>query len=143
MTECAVRNSLYPWLAIALILATPLVAIGITFSPTVEMIGVALLLGSAMGLLLVVIQTVRPLLRIRLVSELLMLSALSLLFAVGLGLFYGLGEFLGQPWITIPQMVTFHGWLNGIGFALCGLLGWRLLFPPAAGDGSVLLAQTW
>ncbi|MFN8441257.1 MAG: YndJ family protein [Caldilineaceae bacterium] len=143
VTECQVRNSLYPWIALGVIVATPLIAAGITLSPMVEIVGVAVMFCNAAGLLFVVIQTALPLLQIRLVRELLRISAFSLLLAVGLAILYGTGEFLGQPWLTIPQMVSYHGWLNSVGFALCGLLGWRLLFPPAEGDGSVLLEQTW
>lgn len=143
MTECQVRNPLYPWIALGVIVATPLIAAGITLSPMVEIVGVAVIFCSAAGLLLVVTQSVLPLLQIRLIRTLLRISAFSFLLAVGLGILYGTGEFLEQPWITILQMVSYHGWLNGVGFGLCGLLGWRLLFPPAAGDGSVLLEQTW
>ena len=143
MTEYKVHNPLYPWIALGIIVATPLIAAGITLSPMVEMFGVAIIFCSVTGLLLVVTLSVLPMLQIYLVRELLRISVFSLLLALGLGMLYGTGEFLGQPWITILQMVTYHGWLNSVGFAFCGLLGWRLLFPPAASDGSVLLEQTW
>ena len=137
------RSPLYPWLAAGIIVSTPLIAAGITLSPMVEILGVVLLLASVVGLATVLATQVIAHLTVRLVRELLALSMVSLLMAISLGVVYGLGEFLGQQWITIPQMVTFHGWLNGVGFALCGLLGWRLIFPPAVSDGTALLEQEW
>ena len=42
-------------------------------------------------------------------------------------LVYVIGEAVGRTWIGIPAMAVSHGVLNGLGFSLCGLLGWRIL----------------
>lgn len=31
------------------------------------------------------------------------------------------------PWLGLPQMRALHGTLNAVGFALCGVLGWRMV----------------
>jgi hypothetical protein len=49
----------------------------------------------------------------------------SLLGSMRLVFVYGRGGYLGQGWLTIPQMVTWHGTLNVLGFALPAVLGWR------------------
>ncbi len=43
-----------------------------------------------------------------------------------LKLVYALGEFSAHNWLSVPEMACFHGTINALGFALCGLLGWAL-----------------
>lgn len=40
---------------------------------------------------------------------------------------WAIGEYPLQAFVNIRQMAQFHGVLNAIGFAVCGLLGWALL----------------
>ncbi len=37
------------------------------------------------------------------------------------------GEYPLQAFVNIRQMAEFHGVLNGVGFVVCGLAGWRVL----------------
>ena len=39
---------------------------------------------------------------------------------------YAIGDWLKQDWLLIPRMGSTHGVLNGLGFALPGLLGWLI-----------------
>jgi uncharacterized protein (UPF0548 family) len=39
---------------------------------------------------------------------------------------YAYGTFRATYWLTIPQMIPWHGTLNALGFALPGLLAWHL-----------------
>ena len=55
---------------------------------------------------------------------LLAVSLASLAFGMLLATVYGLGEALEDLLISIPQMADIHGPVNGIGFAVFGLLGW-------------------
>jgi hypothetical protein len=55
------------------------------------------------------------------------ISAVSLAIAMTLVGIYTVGEFTGQYWLVLPQMARFHGTINALGFALCGLLGWALV----------------
>lgn len=43
---------------------------------------------------------------------------------VALSATYAVTDFLKSDALTIPRMATTHGVLNGVGFCLCGLLGW-------------------
>ena len=54
------------------------------------------------------------------------LSSLSVLAGMALAFVYAAGDWLGRGWLTIPRMAGTHGWLNGIGFVLHGLLGWQI-----------------
>lgn len=57
-----------------------------------------------------------------------------LLFAAGASVAAGMifaavwavGEYPLQAFVNIRQMAEFHGVLNAIGFAVCGLVGWRV-----------------
>ncbi|MCB0107388.1 MAG: YndJ family transporter [Caldilineaceae bacterium] len=119
-------NRTYPWFAGGFVLATPLIAVGITLSPLVEVVGVALLATCLVGLALLSYRHVLPMLRNMLAKILLSLAPTAMGVAIALAVIYAIGEFRQQPLLTIPQMVQWHGWLNGVGFTFWGLLGWRL-----------------
>ncbi len=93
----------------------PLIAVGITFSPLVEWLAAWML--ALTSIVLAVNQ-------VRLARPLLVVSGLSLLVGMSLAGVYALAHFLGRSWIGIPEMIPTHGILNGVGFCLCGLLGW-------------------
>jgi len=40
---------------------------------------------------------------------------------------WAIGEYPLQAFVNIRQMAEFHGVLNAVGFAVCGLIGWRVL----------------
>jgi YndJ-like protein len=40
---------------------------------------------------------------------------------------WAIGEYPLQAFVNIRQMAEFHGVLNAVGFAVCGLLGWGQL----------------
>jgi hypothetical protein len=40
---------------------------------------------------------------------------------------WAVGEYPLQSFVNIRQMAEFHGVLNAVGFAVCGLLGWRIV----------------
>jgi len=50
-----------------------------------------------------------------------------------LALGYGLAAYTGSSPLGLPigRMVAVHGSLNAFGFAVCGLVGWRLARPTA------------
>ena len=50
------------------------------------------------------------------------LSLSALLVTMSIALAYSLGRFTGWWSLSLIQMVQWHGWLNAIGFAFCGLL---------------------
>lgn len=116
----------YPWAAAGFVAATPLVAVGITLSPLLEIVGVVLLASSLVGLAFVLYRAVLPTLTDRWAKSLLACAPLAMLAAITLAVIYGIGEYLQVQLLTIAQMVQWHGWLNAVGFVFCGLMGWRL-----------------
>ncbi|MDA1166574.1 MAG: YndJ family transporter [Planctomycetota bacterium] len=102
----------------------PVVAVGITSSPTVEIIGV--LLAVLVVLLfcaeLVVMSNSRQ--RSRTSRLLLALASASGVFAIGLAAYYGLSEYTRNTWILIPTMIRWHGVLNSVGLIGGSILAW-------------------
>lgn len=100
---------------------TPLLAAGITFTPWLELVG-ALLLAASLGWTAVqVLRLVVP--RARAGRALLAVSAVSILCGLGLAVAYAWGQAV-TPVVSLAQMARWHGTLNALGFAVCGLLGW-------------------
>jgi hypothetical protein len=108
----------------AIILGVPLVGVGISLSPHLEVTAAMLL---AIGCILLSVRQVQAALLSRdaTIVTLLGVSSLALLSGMALAMIYALGEFTGQPWLTIPTMIRTHGLANAFGFALCGLIGWN------------------
>jgi hypothetical protein len=112
----------------AVVVAGPaLIAVGISFSPLIEVVAVGgfTLAVTALGAL--VVRRVVPGRR-SLQAVPLALSALALPVSMALALAYGVGAFTGSTLagVSLSRMVLVHGSLNAFGFALLGLLGWRL-----------------
>jgi hypothetical protein len=126
------RPALWPLfrlVAAGVIAGIAMVATGITlarYTPVVEVAAALIFAASMLTLALLMLLAVVPTTRGRLAQTLLVVSAASLVVTMLLAAFYALGSFLGMPLIGIPRMVELHGWLNAVGFALCGLLGWTL-----------------
>lgn len=116
----------YAWAAGGFVAATPLIAIGITLSPLLEMAGVVLLAASLVGLTLLLYRAVLPAVLDPLAKCLLAVAPLAMLVALSLAVIYAIGEYRQVQLLTIGQMVQWHGWLNALGFVFCGLWGWRL-----------------
>ena len=111
--------------------ALTLIAVGISFSPLVEVVAVGAftLAVAAFGLLTLV--RVVPSLDL-LPAALVAISALALPASMVLALGYGVAAFSGTNplGLSIGRMVTLHGSLNAYGFALCGVVGWRIAAAP-------------
>jgi len=109
--------------------STLLLAIGITWSPPLELASAWLLAFAAgcVGVWQVIAAWNRAMENCsgRRGAGLLLISSASLLCGLGLAAIYAWGEFRGPPLLSIEQMIPTHGLLMSVGFALCGLLGWR------------------
>jgi hypothetical protein len=125
-----------PWMAAAslVVAGPPLVAVGITASPVVEVMSAALLAGGLGLLALLVLGLVASQSRPRWAGALLAVAVLANMTAMGLAVAYALGEYTGQGWLDIGQMVSTHGWLNAAGFGLLGLVALQALSAPRAQD---------
>jgi YndJ-like protein len=128
----AVRPALWPLfrlVAAGVIAGIALVAAGITlarFTSVIEVAAAVLFAVSMLSLAALVLFVVVPATRGRLAQALLVVSAASLVVTMLLAGGYAVGRFVGTPLIDIPRMVQIHGWLNALGFVLCGLLAWTV-----------------
>lgn len=106
-----------------------LIAVGITFSPVIEILAVALFTVAVAGFAALVLLRVVPRLP-RLPAVLLAVASVTLFFTMALALLYGYSAYPTthtalpgtEELVTIPWMVRLHGTMNAFGFALPALL---------------------
>jgi hypothetical protein len=106
-------------------LGPPLVAVGITFSPRVEVLSAITLALGVLGMAVVMLAgaTRAALAERRPAAGLgIAFSGLCLFVTMALAVGYATGEFTGAQALPIPTMVRLHGLLNVLGFATVGLL---------------------
>lgn len=108
------------------------IAIGISFSPLIEVLavgGFTVAVAVLGGYITVRVVPERP----RLQGVLVVVSSLVLPMSMVLALGYAIGTFTGISLLelSISRMITLHGALNTFGFALLGTVGWRLAVPRA------------
>lgn len=123
------KPSLYPafcLFGIGLVLGTPIVALGIAATPLVETLGVVILATSAFGLGVLGL-LFAPSLPDRQGVVMLMISSVALCAAMAWAFAFNLGPQLGWAGPDIIGMIPRHGWIQAVGFALVGILGWRRL----------------
>jgi hypothetical protein len=123
------------WLVPILAVSTVLLALGITFSPMLE-VAAALLLAVTAGLVAIAQLKVAVLVGRPAVMTMLAVSSVSLLSGMALAGVFACGEYLapslgltpysGGGWLDVPSMIRLHGLTLAFGFALAGLLGWQL-----------------
>lgn len=122
-------------LALVVLLGPAFIAVGISFSPTIEVLavgGFTVAVAILGGYVALRVAPGQPTLQRVLVS----VSALALPVSMVLALGYGVAMFTGfDLGVTIGTMVTLHGSLNAYGFALLGAVGWRLAVPRAGRVG--------
>ncbi|MBZ6495130.1 YndJ family transporter [Natrinema longum] len=104
-----------------------LIAIGITFSPLIEVVAVVAFTAGVVGFALRTLRDVVPTVA-RLPGLLLAVAALSLCWTMALALAFAYASLPGTAvLVTIPEMIRWHGSVNAFGFALPALLAFRLL----------------
>lgn len=102
-----------------------LVALGITFSTTIELISVVLYVIAIYGLFLMTCRTSLPVLQ----GILIRLSIGTVCFTILWSLLYAFGNFTGNILVGIPDMLTFHGMFNCIFFGTFTIIGWAVQVP--------------
>jgi hypothetical protein len=112
----------------------PLLAAGITLSPTLEVVAATLVVLALSSLAVLTLARIVP--RLHGAARLLLaISSVSALAAMACALAYAVGQFTGTGIFSLAGMARIHGPLNALGFALAGLLGWsaapRNLAPPS------------
>jgi hypothetical protein len=119
------RSRLARIAGLGLVGSTPLLAAGFVFSPILKAVAVGILCVSVIGLALGQLSQVPKLPNAR-AKALLTASSLAVVAGMVLAGIYEHGFYTGRAWLSIPQMAWSHGLLNGAGFSLCGLLGWKM-----------------
>nr|WP_174731843.1 YndJ family transporter [Mesobacillus harenae] len=101
----------YTPVASLFIVSPLLVAVGITYSKMIEIASVSLYVGCLYLFSIAAIMKFRT-------NWWIVASAAVLLFTMSLSFLYAIDM------VAIPEMIQYHGWINGIGFALIGLIGY-------------------
>jgi hypothetical protein len=125
-----VGDRVYRPLAAVVLVGPALIAVGISFSPVVEL--------AAVGAFTLAVAALGGYVAVRVASQraraqrvLLRAAALALPVSMALALGYGVGAYTGNPpfGLGLSTMVTLHGSLNAYVFGFFGLIAWRLSVP--------------
>lgn len=129
------RDQWSKFVLLAVLIGVPLVALGITTTqiggPREFELAAAIVLAGA-GITLGAIHMRLGWNMRRLVGVLMSISGLSLIVALGWSALYASGQYGLIPRIEIPFMVHWHGAINAVGAALCGLFAWHLIITKGA-----------
>jgi hypothetical protein len=115
--------------SVGVISGIALVAVGITFSPAIE-VAAALILATSLGTVALLALSTIPALPTA-AKALIAAASLALIAGMALAGVYAVGVFSGADWLAIPQMVQVHGAANACGVIL-GLIGWGIVRPGIA-----------
>jgi hypothetical protein len=123
-------GALYRPLAGVVAVGPAIIAVGISFSPVVELLAVGVFTAAVAVLGGYIALRIAPTRR-RPQAVLLAASALALPVSMLLALAYGVTSFTGRGFagLSISRMVSLHGTLNAFGFGLLATVGWRLSVP--------------
>ena len=119
--------------ALSVPLGTLLVLLGYFVDDWAELAGALVLTAGMWAVALAVWREPRTTAPDRVTRALLGTSAAVLVATMLLALSWALGEATGIPHPSLTWMAATHGLGNALGFALCSLLAWHRLRPPAAG----------
>jgi hypothetical protein len=117
-------GKLFPLIVVALIVAMPLVAAGITFSPLLGLAGTLLLSTGLVLLAVLTINRVLPAITSLSARVMLVVGAVSSCVAMVLACLYSYSLVAHILILRIPTMALTHGLLNAFGFATCSLVAW-------------------
>lgn len=120
-------NRAFKLVPLGIIAGTPLVAAGITLSPTLALIGTVMISVALVILSVLVVGWILPTIQSLPAWILLLVSSASTLPAMVLACAYAYSIVFHRLIIDIPQMAKTHGIANAFGFALCGLTAWALI----------------
>lgn len=120
------RGRLYNCIAIIIVTAPLLVALGIAFSRIIEILSVILYIIAIYALFLLLFRIRMPFLQ----AVLFGIAIASLCFTILWSLLYAYGNVTGTPIVTIPNMLQFHGFYNCVVFGTFTVLTWSMKIPP-------------
>jgi hypothetical protein len=116
---------------VGVVMAVPLVAIGITATqatgePLLECVAALLMASAGMLTGCLYFRLARQRAWSPLVRGLWAVASFSLIASMMLAAAYGLRFYIPIPWLDIRWMRAWHGTANALGFGLAGLVGWKL-----------------
>lgn len=124
----------YAAVALGVVAGPPLLAVGITISPALELAAAVILAAGAVGYAALALARLVPRWRAPLAARaLLAASAAALLVSMGAAVLYAVGEATGEPLVALGAMVRVHGAVNAYAVLLPGLLAFALAPPPSRG----------
>lgn len=122
------QSFLYKLVTAIILLSPMIVAVGITFSRWLELISVIIYIIGIYGLILLAFQAQFS----KSIQKWFIRASFGALgITIGFSFLYALGNVWGLFTVTIDFMLRFHGVLNCVVFALCGIIGWSLITPPS------------
>ena len=123
MSEASPRASAVMVAAVAG--APPIVAAGFTLAGPLQIVGAVVLTAGLFMLADLTRRHLLPTIDDGGARALLAVSAIAVLVPMVLAVQWAVGWNYGTPALSIPVMARTHGVVNAIGFALCGVWGWR------------------
>ncbi|BAC12686.1 hypothetical conserved protein [Oceanobacillus iheyensis HTE831] len=105
------------------------IAIGITISRVVEFFFVGVYAISLWGYTYYLVFRLYNVVKNKLAYILLSISSLTLIMTMLFASIYGFGRMISIDFVTIPQMVDYHGIANAFIFVFLGVVGWLIAQP--------------
>ncbi|MED3628440.1 YndJ family protein [Bacillus subtilis] len=120
------HRMLYSWITWVILLSPLLIALGITYSKTLDVIAVSIYM-AAIYLHAFLVFTAA--FRTKTGTFLIRLSSAVLMITIAFSMIYSFGVFRQEVTLTINQMIWIHGFVNAFGVILPALIGWRIEDP--------------
>ncbi|MBU8677209.1 YndJ family protein [Bacillus subtilis] len=120
------HRMLYSWITWVILLSPLLIALGITYSKTLDVIAVSIYMAAIYLHAFLVFTAV---FRTKTGTFLIRLSSAVLMITIAFSLIYSFGVFRQEVTLTINQMIWIHGFVNAFGVILPALIGWRIEDP--------------
>lgn len=117
------HRMLYSWITWVILLSPLLIALGITYSKTLDVIAVSIYM-AAIYLHAFLVFTAA--FRTKTGTFLIRLSSAVLMITIAFSMIYSFGVFRQEVTLTINQMIWIHGFVNAFGVILPTLIGWRI-----------------
>ncbi|MER3117554.1 YndJ family protein [Bacillus subtilis] len=128
------HRMLYSWITWVILLSPLLIALGITYSKTLDVIAVSIYM-AAIYLHAFLVFTAA--FRTKTGTFLIRLSSAVLMITIAFSMIYSFGVFRQEVTLTINQMIWIHGFVNAFGVILPALIGWRIEDPKSFDADSV------
>lgn len=128
------HRMLYNWITWVILLSPLLIALGITYSKTLDVIAVSIYMAA---IYLHAFFVFTAAFRTKTGAFLIRLSSAVLMITIAFSMIYSFGVFQQEVTLTINQMIWIHGFVNAFGVILPALIGWRIEDPKPFDAGRI------